>query len=405
MPRIASYFNPFSKEHYALDRFKDLSGRKRFLTIVLTALATIASLPILGVGGVATFRALTRKFTVIKLDGGENRPKSPIKKTAKKAQDVNNQVLPSDSEPVVPQTIQPADEASNGTIQELPEGFDLEAFRENVKKLKTFEALPENLLDNIILEDKHKKILKDGFNKNYKYWEDHKGRAAEQEIEIISIENQWLVLAFPTIPCVVFKVRIHGGLVKPYKGPTPGSVDTVGRKVFGSEEAVKICQQYDTSFLYIPRAKLIDVGDGQQIIAEERVDCPFPTWKEQEKIYQFIQEDEDLQDYAKDLLKQLTFFTVVSGFRNTKYDKIPILPNGKVALHDLQLGGVAEKSSTGFHITSSTDGLTASCCYEEKGIFSHILPQWHAELAQFAVDVAQQFCPQEVDNLIKKFNF
>lgn len=67
MTNIISYFNPFSKEHHALDDFKGLNRGEKFLTIVLTALATVASLPILGLGGVAAFRALSNKFTVIDL--------------------------------------------------------------------------------------------------------------------------------------------------------------------------------------------------------------------------------------------------------------------------------------------------------------------------------------------------
>ncbi len=81
MTRITSYFNPVSREHHALDNFKHLSGGEKILTVVLTALATIASLPILGLGGVATFRSLTNQFTVIDLN---KETKSQKAKTAKK---------------------------------------------------------------------------------------------------------------------------------------------------------------------------------------------------------------------------------------------------------------------------------------------------------------------------------
>lgn len=85
MTRITSYFNPISKEHHAFDNFKNLSGGKKFLTVVLTALAAIASLPILGLGGVATFRALTNQFTIIDPN------KETISQKAKTAQKTNLQ--------------------------------------------------------------------------------------------------------------------------------------------------------------------------------------------------------------------------------------------------------------------------------------------------------------------------
>jgi len=48
MPSIPSYFNPFSNNHHATERFSSLSAGKKFITIVATALAT----PFAIVGGV-----------------------------------------------------------------------------------------------------------------------------------------------------------------------------------------------------------------------------------------------------------------------------------------------------------------------------------------------------------------
>lgn len=85
MPSITSYFNPASKEHHALDNFNSLSGGEKFITILVTALVTIltiAPIPMLGLGGVAAFRALTNTFTVI---DPSKEAKSQKAKTAKKA--------------------------------------------------------------------------------------------------------------------------------------------------------------------------------------------------------------------------------------------------------------------------------------------------------------------------------
>lgn len=62
---IASYFCPFSKQFHATNDFKALTGWEKFKTVTLTALAAIATLPILGLGGVAVFRAMVGHYTKI----------------------------------------------------------------------------------------------------------------------------------------------------------------------------------------------------------------------------------------------------------------------------------------------------------------------------------------------------
>lgn len=61
MPSITSYFNPLSNQHFEVNNFKQLEKTSdKFFIIVLTTFATLISLPIAGLGGVAVFRALTK---------------------------------------------------------------------------------------------------------------------------------------------------------------------------------------------------------------------------------------------------------------------------------------------------------------------------------------------------------
>lgn len=80
MRQAASYFCPVSDkfsfgktpedlDESALGRFNAyLTLSEKVITVVLTIFATIASLPILGLGGLATFRAVVGKYTVLKFN-------------------------------------------------------------------------------------------------------------------------------------------------------------------------------------------------------------------------------------------------------------------------------------------------------------------------------------------------
>lgn len=58
-----SLFNPFSTEYTALKDFPKLTISQKITTIVLTILASLATLFVFGLGGVATFRALVKKYS------------------------------------------------------------------------------------------------------------------------------------------------------------------------------------------------------------------------------------------------------------------------------------------------------------------------------------------------------
>lgn len=86
-------FNPFSNQG-AISHFKkDVSSGNKLKIRIATFFAALITLPLLGIGGVAVFRALTRKYSVMKLDASVRQTNdsvspvsSPIKKSAQKTQ-------------------------------------------------------------------------------------------------------------------------------------------------------------------------------------------------------------------------------------------------------------------------------------------------------------------------------
>ena len=60
LPNFGSYFNPFSARHKALNHFAELKKGK-ILIVIATLAATILTLPLLGLVGIAVFRKLTER--------------------------------------------------------------------------------------------------------------------------------------------------------------------------------------------------------------------------------------------------------------------------------------------------------------------------------------------------------
>ena len=73
MVDMISYFNPLSNQHHALQDFQSLDTGKKILVGFATLGATLISLPILGLGGVATFRALVNEWKAKDLTRDEYR--------------------------------------------------------------------------------------------------------------------------------------------------------------------------------------------------------------------------------------------------------------------------------------------------------------------------------------------
>lgn len=73
MTTIATYFNPCSKNHHAIQTFHTLSRKHKVWTCVATAFAILLTLPLLGIGGLPVFIGLTRKFSIMKPSGLESR--------------------------------------------------------------------------------------------------------------------------------------------------------------------------------------------------------------------------------------------------------------------------------------------------------------------------------------------
>lgn len=65
---IISYFNPFSNRFHSIDDFKKIETMKKVIVCLVTFFAGVVTLPILCMGGVATFRYLVDRFKVIHLN-------------------------------------------------------------------------------------------------------------------------------------------------------------------------------------------------------------------------------------------------------------------------------------------------------------------------------------------------
>lgn len=66
MTPIASYLNPCSHHHRACHKFRELSTKQKVITCVATIFVVLLTFPLLGIGGLPVFIALTRKFSVKK---------------------------------------------------------------------------------------------------------------------------------------------------------------------------------------------------------------------------------------------------------------------------------------------------------------------------------------------------
>ena len=90
--------NPCSDRN-ALDEFCDLDTESKVYTVVLTALAFIGSIFVLGTGAVAVFRLCTNRWSVMPTDSSDESPKA---KTAGKAERVFDDIVRNAEKPVVP---------------------------------------------------------------------------------------------------------------------------------------------------------------------------------------------------------------------------------------------------------------------------------------------------------------
>lgn len=69
-PSFLSYFCPFSSKNFdSRNKFWNLTTGQKVVTVAMTFFATLISFPILGLGGLAVFRAIVNKYTIGKLEG------------------------------------------------------------------------------------------------------------------------------------------------------------------------------------------------------------------------------------------------------------------------------------------------------------------------------------------------
>jgi hypothetical protein len=100
--QAASYFCPFSNRFQAWQNFKELTGWEQCKTLTVTVLAVLATLPVLGIGGVAAFRGMVGHYykKIDPISPGDGKDEQTAVKVNEVAPDVINPVQEGDR-PVV----------------------------------------------------------------------------------------------------------------------------------------------------------------------------------------------------------------------------------------------------------------------------------------------------------------
>lgn len=134
---FAAYFNPFGEnpcsDRDALDEFYDLDTESKVYTVVLTALAFIGSIFVLGTAAVAVFRLCTHRWSVMPADSLDESPKS---KAAGKTERVFDDIVRDAERPMEPD--------------------------EETPKAKA-PSKPEEVIDEIVVKESKKTNLPIGF--------------------------------------------------------------------------------------------------------------------------------------------------------------------------------------------------------------------------------------------------
>lgn len=98
-----SYFNPCAKQHHSTKDFKNLNNGQQAAVIIVTVLAAIASIPLVGIGGIAAFRRVVQNYS---------------QKNAAKVSKIGTDTLPSKKNPKVESSVSIA-KASSVTASEV----------------------------------------------------------------------------------------------------------------------------------------------------------------------------------------------------------------------------------------------------------------------------------------------
>lgn len=143
----------------------------------------------------------------------------------------------------------------------------------------------------------------------------------------------------------------------------------IKKYVARAEKARKICEDNDLYLIHIPVCKM-EIIDGIAYIREEMVDLLTSDWNETEVLYQSMIHDPELEEYAYELMKQLTIFVCLMKFADVKYDNILISKTGEIVLFDLDEN-------------NALTGLCHGGGRDNVGIF-HIIPLgWFDDFSDF----------------------
>jgi hypothetical protein len=159
------------------------------------------------------------------------------------------------------------------------------------------------------------------------------------------------------IPGVIFKqAQTDGKDMTPY--------------VKRAEKARTICNNNNLYLLYVPKCKVVDFKPS--VVMQEKLELlDGGLEKSQKACYQWAVHEPQLQPYIKELFRQLILFICLTNIADIKYNNIPFMKDGRIALFDLDENG-------------AITGLAAGSARGKDGLFNMIPLEWLDEFIEIA---------------------
>ncbi len=135
------------------------------------------------------------------------------------------------------------------------------------------------------------------------------------------------------------------------------------------DSARQVIEENHLYLLYVPTTLEIS----EDVLWQEK--CPIlGNWDFQEGLYHWGTTQPELEPYMKELYKQLAMFICLTGWQDCKYDNIPIMEDGRIALFDLE-------DINPLRLQSPEIGLMHGRATEQVGLFHFVPESWVDEVA------------------------
>ncbi len=195
-----------------------------------------------------------------------------------------------------------------------------EHFKEKVLQQESRPVQPkaQKKLD-ILLTPEQEKDLNEAFEARTNNIQEN------DKYQIIRTQSTF-VIQLKSLPDVVFKYVDNEQLPK----------EELEKSIKLYDKARQICGENNLTHLHIPSCTFYEIPNTSiNFLVQEKMQVN-GNYHFQKGLYLYTQEDPDLSPFANTLLKELAIFIAKSGFKDVKFDNIPILKDGSgIALYDL----------------------------------------------------------------------